>query len=442
MPNPALDQDRATFLEARIPDKDNRRYMAVPAWPRSEKELLRVEVEVDWVRFSTTNHRTRAEQMQVVHVRDNPDLFTADPLGEEAQEAQFEILSGQEGFDALKADLKERGQQEPAIITADGILINGNRRSAALRSLYRKDQHLKARYVQCLVLPQDATVDELVDLEAELQVARDFKQEYSWINEALLIEELYNREGRDFGRVARRMHRDTATVRSLYEKLQHVHQLVDLSNGARLHVDFADNESAFDELAKHIKNKPLAEANSVRTVYFLGTLANVQYRKLRNLRRDDAAHLVWNEIADDVALKPVLDQVESLWEGDTGDDLIDDLVGPADSESPLDDLLSFLAKRKPEQDIPLSNGEAVLTQDVLNTLQSAITAAADEAEELDRDQTAVKAPLARADKAISELERVYATLPKARSYTSFDEAAMQTRLEKLETLIASLRELR
>src|SRR5262249_6246086 len=162
---------RAQFLRARISDKK----ALLPAWSRSDKELPAVEVEVEWVRFSTLNHRTKAEQLRAIHKADRPDLFTADPLGKEAQDAQYKILCGQEGFDALKADLKERRQQEYAVVSAEGVLINGNRRAAALRSLYREDDHRDSRYMRCLLLPEDATPDELVDLEAELQIARDFK---------------------------------------------------------------------------------------------------------------------------------------------------------------------------------------------------------------------------------------------------------------------------
>lgn len=274
MPNPVLDQERVEFLRARGSTK----VALLPAWPRPQKELRVVEVEVDWVRFSTLNHRTKAEQLRTIHNLKQRDLFTADPLGKEAQQAQYKILLQQAGFEDLKSDLRERHQQENAVISAEGVLINGNRRAAVLRSLYHDDHVLQARYVRCLVLPEDATADELVDLEAELQIAKDFKQEYSWVNEAMLIEELYEREGRNFAHVARKMHRDENGVKALYEKLQQLHQLVALSKGAKLHIDFTENESAFDELAKHIKNKPKPEQDSVRSAYFLGnpTLASHQ----------------------------------------------------------------------------------------------------------------------------------------------------------------------
>ena len=133
MSNPVLDQDRVSFLAART----IARKMLLPAWPRQNKELAMVEVDVDWVRFSTLNHRTKAEQLRTVHLAKRPDLFSADPMGKVAQDAQYEILRSQSSFEALKKDLKERNQQEPAILTAEGVLINGNRRSAALRSVRR-----------------------------------------------------------------------------------------------------------------------------------------------------------------------------------------------------------------------------------------------------------------------------------------------------------------
>jgi hypothetical protein len=434
MSNPILNQERVAFLSAR----DSSGTVAVPAWPRQDKELPLVEVVVEWVRFSTLNHRTRAEQMREIHKANRADLFTSDPLGKEAQEAQYKILTRQEGFAALKEDLKKRRQQEPAIITAEGVLINGNRRAAALRSLYLDDSDLQSHYIKCLVLPQDATIPELVDLEAELQVARDFKQEYSWINEALLIEELYDRENKDFERVRIRMHREVGDLRSFYDKLQQVHQLVSLSNGARLHIDFEANESAFDELSKHIKNKPAVEADSVRGVYFLGTLANVNYRKLRHLRRADASAMVRREIEGDVSLRALMKTVK-VSKPVSATDPLDDLLGESPTEEGVNDILSYLAAIKPDGEVTLADGNVVAVHEILGSLQSAINAASYEAEEEQRDQTAVTAPIVRCEKAIAELERALSALPKARAFKDWKEDEFTSKLDVLADFTEKMR---
>lgn len=442
MINPVLDQERVGFLRARA----STRKELLPAWPRSEKELRVVEVEVDWVRMSTLNHRTKAEQLRAIHEARQRDLFTADPLGSDAQSAQYKILREQKGFDDLKKDLRERRQQEPAVITAEGVLINGNRRTAALRSLYHDDHIQEARYVRCLLLPEDADATELVDLEAELQIAKDFKEEYSWVNEAMLIEELIERQGRDFAHVARKMHRDEKGVKELHEKLQQLHQLVALSKGGKLHIDFVLNESAFDELAKHIKNKSRPEQDSVRSTYFLGTLAGVNYRTLRHLRRTDAADLVYNEMYANKALKPFIDTVSaaSSTVEDVADDPLNDLLGgsekpaTADHSSDLMKILGFLATKNLGDSVALVSGEKVLVHDLQSTIQAAVQAAAVEAEEEAKDSTVVTAPLSRLEEAIGKVQRAGETLPKARALTDWKESDFQVAVAKLQKMLEKL----
>ena len=434
---PMLDPDRAEQLRNRI-RASHGQTEHVSAWSRTNKELPAVEVDVNWVRFSTLNHRTRAEQDKAMKQAGRDDLFTSDPLGPEAQDAQFDILCHQEGFEDLKADLKERDQQDPAIITADGILVNGNRRAAAMRSLYL-EQYLRAQYIRCLVLPEDASVEETVDLEAELQIARDFKQDYSWVNEALLIEELYDREGKSFDRVARRMHRNVKDVREMYDKIQQVHQLVAMSQGSRHLVDFKDRESVFDELAKHIRNKPPKEERDVRTVYFLGALSDTEYRTLRHLRRPDAADLVLHEVENDPAMRPILEAAKAESDKDDEEDLLDEILGGDEHESPLEGLLSLLATKKPEANIVLPEGEKVSVKAVLDTMKTAVVNAALEAEETDKDQGALTAPGQRVERAISELHRANTSLPRARAIPGWDEGEFRDRVARLERLVTKLK---
>lgn len=436
MTNPVLDRVRADFLKARIAstkDKGN-----LPAWHRTEKNLPLVELEVDWVRFSTLNHRTKAEQKREVQQSNNPGLFSGDPLGSAAQKAQLNILSSQEGFDDLKEDLKKRRQQEPAVVTAEGVLINGNRRAAALRSLFKEENHLDARYIRCLVLPEDANSSEIIDLETELQIARDFKEGYSWINEALLIEELYESCDCDFDKLSRKVHRTTAEVRSMHEKIQQVNQLVELSNGTRFHLDFQPHESAFDELTKHIKNKSHEEMESVKSAYFLGTLSGVTYRELRNLRCPEASKLVIQEIENDPTIAPLLELVKTNEEKQTeADDLLDDVLGE-ESKDDLTDVLSFLIKKKHADSIDLPGSGSVTVNALLQSLKGKIEAAAREAREEQRDQNTLDAPVQRIIAATVDVHRAIQTLAKARLMDGWDETEFIGKLATLKAAIKTL----
>ena len=136
----------------------------------------------------------------------------------------------------------------------------------------------------------------------------------------------------------------------------------------------------------------------------------------------------------DPALAQLLASVDDG--GGSGEpDILDDVLGEGATAGPLNGLLSFLAQKRPEETIVLDGAGPVAAQSILETVQSAITAAADEAEEDQRDQTAISTPLTRADKAITELQRALAALPKARSFADFDEDAMRERIAEVQKLV-------
>ena len=436
--NPFMDQSRVDFLKARINATSRRGLLS--AWPRDERELPVVEVDVAWVRFSTLNHRTKAEQLSQTTRSGHHTLFTDDPMGKTAQTAQYKILSSQSGFEELKEDLENRGQREHAVITADGVLINGNRRAAALRSLFEDESNLDCRYVRCLVLPSDATPAELIHLETELQVAKDFKQDYSWVNRALLIEELYNNNGRSFEKVAAMMHRAVKDIREDFEKIQQVNQLVDLAKGEWLHVDFESNESAFDELAQYIRNRTEDEKEAVRTVYFLGTLSGVNYRELRNLRRSDCQKLVEAEFGNDPQLAPLINVAASSGAkaANAEDDLLDGVLGADQPVSIVGQVLDLLARQDRLLPVKFPDGSIAELPDVRSQVARVIEKAAAEAAEQKKDQSAVSAPLMRLETAIQNLERARDTLNQARALYGWNEAKFAGLVNQAGELLKSL----
>lgn len=427
--NQYMDQGRVSFLQTRVNASSRKGLLS--AWPRDDRELPLVELEAGWVRLSTLNHRTKAEQLREVARTRQPDLFTNDPLGPAAQQAQYRILKAQSGFQQLKEDLAARGQREHAVITAEGVLINGNRRAAALLSLFNDDNNLDARYIRCLVLPADATASEIILLETELQVAQDFKEDYSWVNQALLIEELHNANARNFDKVAAMMHRDVKDITSDYEKIQQVNQLVDLSNGRWLHVDFEPNESAFNELAQYIRTKNDDEKDAVRSVYFLGTLAGVNYRDLRHLRRPDCRQLVEAELNGDPQIAPLI-QLASSTENRTNnsdDDLLNNVLGNQGRPSVVTSVLNFLAKQAPNVPVKFGDASQADLHHVTEQIAQAVQKAAAEAEEQKKDQTAVTAPITRLQQAIQNIDRAKTVLDRARALPGWDEARFQSLVE-------------
>ena len=91
----------------------------------------------------------------------------------------------------LKEDLHNSGQLEPAIISCDGTIWNGNRRIAAIADMFKEKGDAKYSKVKAVFLPE-LTIKELNLMEYRLQLAHDFKEDYDRVTLYLLCRERIN----------------------------------------------------------------------------------------------------------------------------------------------------------------------------------------------------------------------------------------------------------
>src|SRR6185295_13220136 len=112
------------------------------------------------------------------------------PYGASAQGYLHQLLMGDPtepskidpSFTGLKDDLHEHGQSDPGIITRLGVLINGNTRRAALKDLGHSN-------IRVGVLPPDAGHEDLQSIELSLQLRKDHRRDYSFMNFFLAVDE-------------------------------------------------------------------------------------------------------------------------------------------------------------------------------------------------------------------------------------------------------------
>lgn len=194
---PPTPRERADHVEALLAAREHQ--------PDGATEVIRfmgrldrfpiIRVDTRMLVYRMKNGRTKMEQLRYVAEHGLPHDFFADEESAEVQNAQHAILLDMVNDQGLREDLETAGQEDPLIITAAGVVVNGNRRLAAAREARRTD--LDA--MECIMLPSTATEQEIYALEVELQMAEDFKAPYSWVNELLTI-----REGIDTLRLDRR----------------------------------------------------------------------------------------------------------------------------------------------------------------------------------------------------------------------------------------------
>lgn len=165
-------------------------------------------------------------------------------------------------FEKLKESLKDNGQNEPGLITREGILVNGNTRCAALRELD------PAKHMRVGVLPASCTWEDINAIEISLQLRPDERRNYSYINHLLAIEEQRFNLNRELPAIAKVFR---TTTKSCERDLWVLAQLKDLiqrstsADGTSLRLmDFEQSQEKLRELHRAYheekkKNKDRAE---------------------------------------------------------------------------------------------------------------------------------------------------------------------------------------
>lgn len=255
---------------------------------KGEKLPLPVaRVPLEYVLLNPGSHRIRAQ----LRSRPAADYQTVKdhPYDEHAQRLLRTLLQRTDGYRQIRTSLQREGQEEAGVITADGVLINANTRAVALMELGNQ-------YIDVMVLPDDATQRELDDLELTLQMARDLKQEYSFTSQLLFIEDLID-AGWSIEQLGMRLRPDLANDKAgRKEAVQHVQQelrllslirdVLELGDGAATFVQFDERRQALIEIADDyelLKNKRPLDAARVRDAQLAGMLADIDYRRLRNV---------------------------------------------------------------------------------------------------------------------------------------------------------------
>lgn len=158
---------------------------------RNGAELPVIELPIDHLIYRLENYRTRDKQLSYVATGKVPKGFF-DPSRREdpsVQLKQHEILLKQakegsgETIKPIYDELARVAEQtDELIVSADGVVVNGNRRLCAMRGLLAEDGKRFKRFesVRCAVLPSSATEKEIRSLEIGLQMQPDTKLPYEW----------------------------------------------------------------------------------------------------------------------------------------------------------------------------------------------------------------------------------------------------------------------
>ena len=156
-------------------------------WGTKAKSLDVFEIPIEFCKYRLENGRIRTEILTYEKLKGK--LISNEQSTQEIIHKFIGNSDKKKNSDLIKI-LKKDGQTDPAIITADGFLINGNRRKWALSELNKDVPDEKFKKLKVVILPgtgnaERPTVTDIALLENRLQVLVTGKSEYSKMNKAL-----------------------------------------------------------------------------------------------------------------------------------------------------------------------------------------------------------------------------------------------------------------
>lgn len=411
-------------------------------WDNVTIPLVVINAPIGIVRLNPHSHRIRAQ----ISAHPKRKVIEDSPFSDEAQGVISSLLEATEGFEDLKTNLKEVEQREPGVITREGVLVNANTRAVALRKL-------GMTHIKVMVLPPGATPSQINELELRLQVARDYRQDYSFTNRLLFIKDCFD-SGWDVARIAREAHGTTGSEASRVEKVRRdlrlltmIEELIDMSDHKYGYPDFDNAAVAIEELDRDYEDMKGTDADAalrLRAARQVAILCGVGYRNIRFIGKDFVDGYLKEEIQADANLEFLLAEVE----GGTAEAISGlDLLGASGETAPEcgETLLIWLAETAGQKTVKIPGPGTSTTErsrvEVVEALQTAIEKAVETVRVNNQRGDLLKQPKGQVDDAIKRLRAAQEAYKKAATDPRFsgEVAPLRDSLATAERGLHSLR---
>ena len=411
-----------------------------------------IKVALDAVVYNPGSHRIKSQ----LESHPKRDVVKDDPYGEEAQSVIHEILLDTEDFKELQNNLEEYGQRDPGVVTRAGLMVNANTRLAALREI---DPH---GFIRAAVLPSDADDKSIDRLELELQVQRDFKQDYTFTNELLFINELLDKHEYSVEDAAKALNwaasgdekelrRGKARVQQAVRLYALARRIQGLSDGAIPLVDLDDKRQILidiDERYEKVKDTDPAGAERMREARILGMLSGCFYRDLRTITGTTAMEHLLGELEEVELLEGDVQELttperegsggggENGAYGDSGLLTADEQdIAEEKSFAPL---VKLVATSQKEEYVQLPSGERVDVQQLRDELATAFENSAESIKTAEKEEKDLGGPVKNLSEALKKLRTATEGYQEVHAEEGFKHGKIGYLLKKIKTQVEVL----
>lgn len=439
----------AKTLEAANKKGDAER-MRLP-WRTGEHVATVVELPVVELVLNPRSHRIKSQ----LESSDYQTEIANEPFSDVSQSAIEDILRDSKQFKDLRQNLKDIGQLEPGIVTAEGMLVNANTRCVALRD---NDEP----YIRVAVLPEDADQREIDRLELAIQMKRDFRSDYTYTNELLFVDDLIKTHQYKPENIAVEMGWASPTdkgglrkkadqVRQYLRILTLIRELQHMSGDRMRLVEFDDNLQALSEIDDELEALKKSDPNAVsevRDARLVGMLSNVGYRELREIDGKFVESYLIPAMEDRPILQPHIDVLTKTRETKPVSDLPGlDILKPGAGSAPLPErtaklLLEALTGSVGKDDVVVGPSDGGFTNvprsQFLQELQKAFVGAAEDVRLDKREGDQLGRPIELIRKATKHVKAAIEAFKEIEHRPEFEHGQMKTAIEDLDAACSAL----
>lgn len=292
-----------------------------------------IRIPINLALYRLNNGRTASAQEE--YLAKNPsipaDFFTADPELLTVQATQHEILTEMSGQQDLRKFFENTSNKQEQVIILDhnGFVVNGNRRLATWRNLYKSDltKYSHFAYINAIVLDQ-CDEKEIDRIEARLQISKDIKANYSWDARATMMRRKMQRDGFSIKELADLYEMSDSEIKSMLSMLDYGSEYLKSRGQDGLWSNIKDKEYAFKNLEKSASK---ISAVNKKALFISSAFALID-------SPDDAGGRLYEKIPSVAEFLPqITEKLAEKFppsivknEASVLDDFIDTAIGPAD----------------------------------------------------------------------------------------------------------------
>lgn len=215
------------------------------------KKMPVYEIPLDYLIFN--QHNGRIATFVKTHEKEHGEINATTAEGEEWLD-RFLWESNKGRNEKTQADLKKKGQLEYGIVTADGVVIDGNRRFMLLKRNQAADNE-PTKYFKAIIL-EDTLEDnpkEIMRLETSYQMGVDDKVDYNPIQKYLKCRDL-KREGFSEDEIADMMGEKPGKIKGYLSILELMDEYLNKNGYEGMYrvLDTQKLEPYFERLSKYL----------------------------------------------------------------------------------------------------------------------------------------------------------------------------------------------